>query len=268
MRLSVFARTVRDQRRSLLAWSGALALLVGMYVAVYPSVKGSGSSFAKLIDQMPKTYRALFTTGGGVDFTTPAGYLNTELLTFMGPLLVLVYAIGTGSSALAGEEDRGTLDLLLANPISRARVLLEKFAALVAGVATLMAALWLSLLVEGAAAGMDVPLAHSAAALLHMGLMGVEFGALALLVGALTGRLWASRAVPALVAAVAYLVNAFAPLASWLVPMRSSSPFYQYIGHDPLKTGLSSAALLVSILSITVIVVLATASFQRREVLT
>src|SRR5579884_3961156 len=149
MRLSVLARAVRDQLRSLVAWTLGLAGLVGMYVAVYPSVKDGGSSFSKLIDQMPKTYRALFTTGGGVDFTTPAGYLNTELLTFMGPLLVLVYAIGTGSSALAGEEDRGTLDLLLANPVGRARILLEKFAALVAGIGTLMGALWLALVLEG-----------------------------------------------------------------------------------------------------------------------
>ncbi len=267
MRLSVFARTARDQRRSMVAWAIGLVLLVGMYVGVYPSVKGSGSSFTKLIDQMPKTFRALFTTGGGVDFTTPAGYLNTELLTFMGPMLVLVYAIGAGS-ALAGEEDRGTLDLLLANPIGRARVLLEKFAALAAGVAVLMTALWLALLVEGSAAGMDVPLAHAAAAVLHLGLLGVEFGALALLVGALTGRLALARAVPAGVAVAAYLVNGFASIVSWLGPIRASSPFYQYIGRDPLRTGLSPTAVLVSVLSIAVLVGLATASFRRRDVLT
>src|SRR5487761_1586302 len=94
---NVAVRTLKDQRNALLAWAVSLAALVAMYVAVYPSVKGS-SSFSKLIDQMPKAYRALFTTGGGADFTTPAGYLNTELLTFMGPLLVMVYAIGAGAS--------------------------------------------------------------------------------------------------------------------------------------------------------------------------
>ena len=266
MPLSVFLRTARDQRRSLVVWIVSLAGLVGMYVAVYPTVKGT-SSFAKLIDQMPKTYRALFTTGSGADFSTPAGYLNTELLTFMGPLLVLVYAIGAGASAVAGEADRGTLDLLLANPVSRARVLLEKFGALAVGAAVLMTALWLALLLEGTAAGMDVPLANAAAALLHMGLLGIEFGALALLVGTVTGHLAAARGLPALVAVVAYLVNALAPLASWVRPFRSASPFYQYIGHDPLRNGLSVPAVAVSVISIAVLTALSVAAFRRRDVL-
>ncbi|MFI5040284.1 MAG: ABC transporter permease, partial [Acidimicrobiales bacterium] len=171
-----------------MAWTASLVCLVGIYVAVYPSVKGN-SSFAQMIDQMPKAYRALFSATSGVDFTSAAGYLNTELLTFMGPLLVLVYAIGAGASAVAGEEERHTLDLLLANPVSRTRVLSEKFAALVAGVALLMGVLWIALLALGTAAGMDVPIVKSGAAVVHLGLLGVEFGALALLVGALTGHL-------------------------------------------------------------------------------
>lgn len=266
MRLSVFARTARDQRHSLLVWVVALVALVGMYVAVYPTVKAS-SSFVKLIDQMPKTYRALFTTGSAADFTTPAGYLNTELLTFMGPLLVLVYAIGAGASAVAGEEDRGTLDLLLANPVSRARVLMEKFAALVAGVLLLMSALWVALVVEGRAAGMAVPLANSAAALVHMGLLGIEFGALALLAGSMAGHVAIARGVPAAVAVLAFVINAFAPLVSWLHPARFVSPFYQYIGHDPLRSGLSVTAVAVSVMSIGVLVFLAVVAFGRRDVL-
>ena len=39
------------------------------------------------------------------------------------PLLLLVYAIGAGSRAIAGEEESGTLDLLLAHPLSRRRSL-------------------------------------------------------------------------------------------------------------------------------------------------
>lgn len=263
---SVFTRTLRNQRRSLACWALALAGLVALYVAVYPSVKGD-SSFAKIIDEMPKAYRALFTTGGGSDFTSPAGYLNTELLTFVGPLMILLYGIGAGAAAVAGEEDRHTLDLLLANPLSRRRVVLEKFGATLAGAAVLMGALWVALAAEGRLAGMDVPLTRSAAAFVHLGLLGAEGAALALLVGAATGSVAASRAVPAMVAVVAYLVNAFAPLVGWLRPVRKLSPFYQYIGHDPLRTGLSGAAVVVTAASIAAILALAVGAFARRDVL-
>ena len=264
---SVALRTLKDQRKALFAWAVSLAALVAMYVAVYPSVKGS-SSFAKLIDQMPKAYRALFTTGGGADFTTPAGYVNTELMTFMGPLLVMVYAIGAGANALAGEEERGTIDLLLANPVSRARVALGKFSSLVVGTAVLAAVLWVALAAEGAAAGMDLPLGNTAAALLQLALLGIEFGTLALFVGALSGHLTLSRAVPALLAVVTYLINGLGPMVGWLNPLRPASPFFHYIGNDPLRNGLSLRGLVVSTLTIAVLLFASLYTFRSRDLVT
>ena len=262
---SVLTRTARDQRRSLLIWCVALVALVGMYVAFYPSIRDN-ASYTKLIDEMPKAYRALFSVASGADFTSAVGYLNTELLSFMAPLLVLVYAIGAGSGAISGEEERHTLDLLLANPVSRTRVLLEKFAALAGGVAVLMATLWAALVALGAVAGMHAPVANSAAAVVHLGLLGVEFGALALLAGAVTGHLGASRAVPALLAVLSYLLNAFGQLVSWLRPLRPISPFYAYNGHDPLRTGPWTVGILVAVATTAVVVAAAVVAFGRRDV--
>ena len=266
MRPSVTLETAHSQRRSLLVWSIALAALIAMYVAVWPSVKGTGSSFSKLIDQMPKAYRALFTTGSGIDFSTPAGYLNVELFAFMGPLVVLIYGIGTGASAIAGEEDRRTMDLLLVNRVSRGRVVLEKFAAIVFGSVVLVTAMWLALLVEGSVAGMNVPLANAAAALTHLALLGIEFGALAVLVGCWSGRVGLSRAVPAIAAAAAYVVNGLATLVGWLKPVRPLSPFYQYSGHDPLRSGLWPFGVVVAVVSTAILVIAAVYAFQRRDV--
>jgi beta-exotoxin I transport system permease protein len=96
----------------------------------------------------------------------------------------------------------------------------------------------------------------------------LQFGALALLVGAATGHVAASRALPALIAVVAYLVKAFAPLVSWLSPRRRPSPFYLYIGHDPLRTGFSVAGIAVGVATTAVLVGLAIAAFGRRDVRT
>ncbi len=266
MRPSVTLEAVHTQRRSLLVWSLALAALVAMYVAVWPSVKGTGSSFTKLIDEMPDAYKALFTTGSGIDFSTPAGYLNVELLSFMGPLVVLIYTIGAGASAIAGEEDRRTLDLLLVNHVGRGRVVVEKMAAILIGTTVLVGALWVALLIEGRIAGMDVPIVASAAALTHLGLLGLEFGALALFVGAATGRVGLSRAVPAIAAGATYVVNALATLVDWLEPVRKFSPFFQYSGHDPLRTGFSGPAVAVTVASTLVLLAAAVWAFRRRDI--
>jgi ABC-2 type transport system permease protein len=266
MRPDVAIEAVHAQRRSLAVWCLALVGLIAMYVAVYPSVKGTGGSFSKLIDDMPAAYKALFTTGSGIDFSTPAGYLNVELFSFMGPALLVGYAIGRGAAAIAGEEDGRTLDLVLVNGVSRRRLVVEKMLAIVGGTALLITVAWLALLVEGLAAGMRVPVGNSAAALVHLGLLAIEFGALALLVGARTGRLGVSRAVPAFGAVAAYVVNALAPLVGWLEPLRPISPFFQYNGHDPLRHGWSLVGAAVSVASTLALVATAVVAINRRDV--
>ena len=266
MRPSVTLEVAHSQRRSLAVWSIALAALIALYMAVWPSVKGTGSSFTKLIEDMPAAYKALFTSGSGVDFSTPAGYLNVELFSFMAPIVVLIYAIATGAAAIAGEEDHRTLDLLLVNTISRRRIVLEKFAALVLGALALTAAMWVALVVEARIAGMDLSSINSAAILVHLGLLGIEFGAIALVAGCWTGRLGLSRAVAAIAAAGAYVINGLGTLVGWMRPLRPLSPFYQYSGHDPLRTGLSGPGIAVAVASIAAFVALAIWAFQRRDV--
>ena len=266
MRPSVALEATHAQRRSLVVWSIALAALIAMYMAVWPSVKGTGSSFSKLIDQMPDAYKALVTNGSGLDFSTPAGYLNVELFSFMAPIVVLIYAIVAGAAATAGEEDDRTIDLLLVNRVSRSRIVVEKMAALAFGTFLLAAAMWVALLVEGRIAGMDVPVAGSAAALTHLALLGCEFGALAVLVGASTGRLGLSRGIPAMVAAGLYVINALGTLVDWLGPIRRFSPFYQYAGHDPMRTGLSPTSVAITCASVAVLVAAAVWRFRQRDV--
>jgi ABC-2 type transport system permease protein len=262
---AVSAKTLSEQRRALLVWASALLGLLATYVAFYPSVRRD-SSYSDLMNQLPDSLRSLFTGGTATDLASPEGYLYTEMLSFMAPLLVLIYAITAGAAGVAGEEDRRTLDLILVSPVSRTRVMLEKVAAMAAGVAVLMTVSWAGLLLFGPAGGLDLPASRTAAAMLHLALLGIEFGALAMLVGCATGRPGLSTALPAVLAVATYLLNAMAPLVTWLQPLRPASPFYQYLGHDPIRTGIDPAALTVTAASITALVAVAAWLFRRRDI--
>ncbi len=102
--------------------------------------------------------------------------------------------------------------------------------------------------------------------MLHLALLGVVFGALALALSASTGRTGLSRGIPAVLAVLAYIVNALAPLVDVFDRIRQVSPFFQYIGHDPLRQGTAWDSVLVSVLTIAVLVALAVAGFRRRDV--
>ena len=261
---SILGKTLYDQRRALLAWVVSLVLLVAMYAAIWPSIKAQ-PALSDFLNRMPEAFRSLF-AASGADMSTPVGYVQIELMSFMGPLIVIMYAVVAGASAVAGEEDRHTLDLLLATPVSRARIVLEKAAAMILGTFVLAGVAGLALIFEGRWADMALPVGGVTAAMLHLALLGVVFGALALGIGAAFGHGGASRAVPAVVAVVAYVVNGLAPQVTWLQPVRKLSPFYQFNGHDPLRNGVSGAAVLVAVGTVVVLVSLAVAGFRRRDV--
>jgi ABC-2 type transport system permease protein len=261
---SVFLKTLRDQRRAILWWVISLLALAGYLAVLYPSI-ASTPSYNQMLQMWPKEIVASV-MGEFPDYSTPEGYMNSTTFFMMVPLLFIAFAAGLGANAIAGEEEHGTLDLLLASPLQRWRLVLDKFAALVVLTVVLGAALWLGLAVGGMAVHMALNLGRLAAVTLSAILLGLAFGALALAVGSTTGKRGLSTALASVVGVVAYLLNSLAPVVQGLQPYRKLSLLYYYIGADPLRNGLNvgHAATLVAVT--VVLLVVAILAFQRRDV--
>jgi ABC-2 type transport system permease protein len=264
MRLrDTFTRTLHDQLRPVAIWSVGAMLLVAFYMALYPSI-GAATEMQQMMDSLPPAFRALF-AAEGLDLTSPEGYLNIELFSFVGPIMLLAYTLSAGSGATASEEERGTIDLLLSTPVTRRRVLLEKAVAMGLLAFVVMLAMWLGVALGGAIGGVTVDLVRVGGALIAMLLLSMAFGAIALLLGALTGRRTLSLAIASALALVGYVLNGMGTIVDWLEPWRPASPFYHYLAGDPLTRGLQpgSAAILAAI----TLVALAAAvvAFDRRE---
>lgn len=258
---SVFERSVHEHGRSLAAWTlGCLALGLVM-TAVYPAVRDN-PQIAQLHETYPKALRALFDLE---DLATPVGYLRAEVFSLTGPLLVVLLGVLWGSDLVAGEEDRGTIDLLLANPVSRRRVLLEKWAALAAGTGLVCLGLAAGLALGLAPFGLHVGVARLAAATVATGLLGLLFGSVAFALGAATGRRGLARGVTALLAVAAYLSSTLAALVGWLGPLRAASPWYHALGVDPLVTGFQAGHLLLLVGIVAVVVLGGLVAFDRRD---
>ena len=78
--------------------------------------------------------------------STPEGWYTLETFGLMAPVGVILVTAIMGAGAFAGEESRRTMGMLLANPISRSRIVFEKaipmvLFALAVGFATLRASL-------------------------------------------------------------------------------------------------------------------------------
>jgi ABC-2 type transport system permease protein len=261
---SIFLKTCRDQRKALMWWISGLLFLAFYLAALYPSIART-PGYSAMIQAWPKELIATV-LGESADYSTASGYLNSSLFFMAVPLLFLVYAVVLGSNAVAGEEERKTMDLLLANPVPRWRVILEKFAALVVLTLVLAVSLWLGLVAGAAWVHMDVGLVRMGEATLSAALLGIAFGALALAVGCLRGNRGLSVGVATAIAVIAYFLNSLAPVVASLQPYRKLSLFYYFIGADPLRNGLNlgHAAVLVAV-SLTLVIV-GIFAFQRRDV--
>ncbi len=105
----------------------------------------------------------------------------------MVPVLFIV-AVGNGAGAIAGEEERGTLDLLLSKPVTRTRIAVEKLGAMCVEVVGLGVVLWVALWIGARAFTMDVSAAHLAAATVVLVVLAITYGAVAFMLAAATGR--------------------------------------------------------------------------------
>ena len=190
---------------------------------IWPSVLGN-TSWRNLFDTLPQTYRALFTASGTIDLSTAGGYLGVELMGFMGPALIAVYAITTGAAAIAGEEDRGGLEVTLSAPVSRVQVFTQRLAAMVIGILTVMTATGATLWIFSALLGMGLGIGAIASGAVALGIFGLFAGTAAISVGAATGSPAAARGLAALVTVASYLVNALAQVTTALRPARPGLP--------------------------------------------
>jgi ABC-2 type transport system permease protein len=264
---NVTLKSLHDIRRSFVWWSVGLIGFVALIVSVYPTIR-ENPSLNQLAEDYPEALQAFIAFGGVVDYSSAAGYLGIELFSIMVPLLLVVAAIGTGAGTIAGEEERGTLELLLANPISRTKVVLEKTLAMVLEITALGVVLWVALWVGAQAADMDISAGHLAAATLSAVLLALAYGAIAVLLGAATGKRALAIGVTAAAAVAAYLVNGLAPLVEALEVPQKLSPFYHYAAGDPLRHGIAFGHLAVLVAIAVFAIGLAPVLFSRRDLAT
>jgi ABC-2 type transport system permease protein len=264
---NVFLKTIRDGGRAMIGWSIGMVLLAAYITSLWPTVRENAPQFNDFLESAPDALRA-FAGGVRVDFTTGPGYLNSQVFSFMVPLLFLIFATRLGARATAGEEQAGTMDLLLSTPVLRMQVVGHKFLAMVISSAALAAVMWGAFAAGTTLMDMGVSLWNLAGIVGSGALLGLAFGSLALLVGALRGNRGAAIAVTASVAVATYLMNTIAAIAPDIEGLRLFSPFHYYNGADPLRAGADPGHLILLGGLTAVFFIVSLAAFERRDIAT
>lgn len=263
---SLVGKTLGDSMRGYPWWLGGLFAYVVLISLVYPFLEERGEALQELLENYPEALLAAFGIDPSLSIASVEGFLATYVFGWMVPLFFLVFAISYGARAIAGEEETGTMDLLLANPVRRSSVVLAKFAALGILLAGLSVALFAGVLVGGLIVGWELELGRLAAASLSGALLGLLFGGVTILIGSGTGRRAMTSGIATALAFAAYLLFTMGGLVDELATAVKLSPIWLYAGTETIVEGLAPAKASVMAIAGLIAGGLASFLFEHRDV--
>ena len=261
MAVDIVALDLRMRRRALIGYSLGMALYAFVIVALYPTFENDAS--LNQFTENGSTIAALFGATGSL--TSPTGWLNANLYANFVPLIMLLMTIGYGASSIAGQHEDGTLGMITTLPLSRQAIAAQKLVAM--SVQAVPVALITALCIAaGRGFDLHIGITHLAGITTAVVLLGIDFGALALFVGALTGSRGVAVGTASVFAAASYLISSLAPVVRWLHPARFGSLFFYAVGDGQLEHGLTAADAAVLIAIGLVLSLAAVYAFARLDV--
>ncbi len=221
---SILSKTLRDYRIPMLGWGYGLALLM---------VVGLAAATPALRDAYASIAQGLRFLGDPFAMRTSEGYATVRYLELIVPLVWSIWPILVGARMVRGEEERGTLDVILATPQPRTRVLLQKLLALV--IALLVIALLMALgIIAGEARGnAQVDFVRAFLTALNVSGLAFFFAMLALLISQFTSSRGAAVGWTSGLLVLSVLLDGTGRVVSgaWVQYL---SPFYYYNLNRPL----------------------------------
>ncbi len=259
---------LRQRRMAIFWWTLGSVVMTVVILALYPSIRDQANQLNQVINQLPAGLRQLKAGGvGSVNVADPVSFLNSQLFYATLPIIWIILAITRGSGVLGHDEQSHTLELLLARPLSRGRLLLAKALSLicefiVVGGLTLAAIIALAPLFD-----LHVATERLALATLYTATFSLSFGLIAFMLQAasqLTRRV--ASAVAVFIGFGGYLIASLSGLTDWLEVPAKLAP-YHYFAPDKIMLGQPVEGL--NIYLVGVLVIAAAVSyfgFRRRDI--
>lgn len=259
----LLGKPLRDLRRSLLGWSAGLGLMTAITASFYPSIRDNEALDAYL-ESLPEAARGFL--GGAGDITSVAGFFQTELFNFL-PLILAVFTVGKAAALTVGEEREGTMDLVLAQPVRRWRVFVDRFVAL--GLAVLAISSVIALVLGLAGVPLDLTSREIAGLVVWpflAGLLALSFGAVTVAVAGFAQRKGPAIVAGAALAVASFLYDGLAPLSGALSDLRAVSPYRWYAASNPVSGELDVLGIVGLALLTVALVAVGTWAFERKDV--
>jgi ABC-2 type transport system permease protein len=260
---AIVRKTLFEKRIALLVWAIGAAAMVWLTMIFYPSFSQSGQ-FSDALKSLPPQLQGL--VGKATDYKTMGGYIDTVVFNLRIPMVTITMAIIFGIGLSAGDEERGVLSTLLAQPVSRGRVLWEKFVALMSSIFIVHVGVLVGLLLSLVAINETYDFDKLVAVVFGCFLISALFGALAYGLGCFTGKKGLSTAIVSVVAFGGFLIDSMAPSVETLQHVQKLSPYYYYSSPSLAVNGVDWSYALLQVAVTLAILALGWSLFRHRDI--
>jgi len=231
--ITVFRHSLNRYIGQILGWGIALALFCAYGLLLYDTLvePKAQQQYMQLITNYPPELMTFF--GDMSQMFTPGGYLDTLFFSYI-PIVVGFFSILTCASLLAGDEEKGILDLVLAHPISRFKLYFGRVGAFIAATILILFISWIGFVITLPKTSMDATAWEIILPFLSLFSLLMLFGTLTLLLSMLLpSQQWAAM-TSGLVLVASYFLTSLARLSEKLRPIEKFFPMHYYQGGQAL----------------------------------
>jgi ABC-2 type transport system permease protein len=231
---TIYRHTLSRYLWTILGWGICLALLAWYGMALYDTIVEPQTQlqFEQLVANYPPELMTFFGDMGKM--FTPQGYIDTLFFSYM-PIIIGIFAVMSGAALLAGDEEKGTLDLVLAHPVSRTALFFGRLAAFTTAILGILFITWLGFVLPLSKTTMDTTAWELVFPLLSLFGYLLFFGTLALALSMLLPSQQMATMTAGLVIVVSYFLTSMGRINDKIADVEKFFPMHYYQGGLALK---------------------------------
>lgn len=155
MNLNLLRMSIRERRVTLGVYAFSVAAYAVLILAIWPSLRDNLTLLDQLWQSYPESIRKAF-GGENLQFATFNGFLVVEYFNNMWLIVMIAFSVSIATAAIAAEIEKGTIEILLAQPISRRAVLVTRYFFLELGTLLIIAATFIPIVLGAPLVGGDL----------------------------------------------------------------------------------------------------------------
>ncbi len=123
-----FKSMLRDKYKSLIAYILGSVVFLEMYIALFPSIAEQSEELNKMMTAFPpEFFKAFNIDPASMTFGSLEPYLSSEYMSFLWPILAIIFAISLANYISVREIDSGTVEVIASLPVKRERIFIERY---------------------------------------------------------------------------------------------------------------------------------------------